>query len=572
MTIFDFSSVHDWAPLGNHLWQSTVCVGIAWVLTLALHKNRAAVRYWIWFAASVKFLIPFSPLVAFGGLFAWRTAPVAVQPQWSSAVVNVVQPFFATVSAPQPAVAPHAAFPINGILLGLWLCGAAIGVIFWLRCWRTMRAARRAATPLDLEVPIPVMSSPSQIEPGVFGILRPVLLLPAGIGDRLTREQLDAVVAHEMAHVRRRDNLTAAIHMVVETLLWFFPLLYWLRSRLVEEREQACDEQVLKLGGDPESYAEGIIEVCKSYVESPAACVSGISGSDLKRRIIRIVRGRPALKLTSGKKLLLTAAATSAIIGPLLFGIIAAPILGAQASPAAQASPSYDVTSVKVDPNGDTSKPVRSFEPPNGLAIENMTLDLMIREAYGVRSYQIVGAPGWVGEREYDVEAKLDDAEATKLAVLTKDGQRAERAKLLQSLLADRFKLAVHHETRQGPALALEVTKAGPKFAEAPPDSTKRAIVMGGGNLALNGAPMGTLVTLLSQVMGQTVLDHTGLTGTYALTIPWTPDEFQVTTDNADAAISIFTVLQEKLGLRMASIKAPMDMIVIDHVEEPSPN
>ena len=92
-----------------------------------------------------------------------------------------------------------------------------------------------------LAVGVPVLSSSSLLEPGIFGILRPVLLVPEGIQDHLTSAQLNAIVAHEMCHVRRRDNLTFAIHMAVETLFWFHPVVWWIGARLVEVRELACD-------------------------------------------------------------------------------------------------------------------------------------------------------------------------------------------------------------------------------------------------------------------------------------------------------------------------------------------
>src|ERR1700754_57843 len=101
------------------------------------------------------------------------------------------------------------------------------------------------------------MSSPELVEPGVFGVFRSVLVLPAGIEESLTPEQLSAVLAHELCHARRRDNLLGAIHMAVETLFWFHPLVWWIGPRLVEERERACDEQVLLQGNRPEAYAEG---------------------------------------------------------------------------------------------------------------------------------------------------------------------------------------------------------------------------------------------------------------------------------------------------------------------------
>ena len=107
------------------------------------------------------------------------------------------------------------------------------------------------------------MSAPGLVEPGVFGIFRPVLLLPEGIAERLDQAQLEAILAHELCHIRRRDNLTAAIHMAVQATFWFHPLVWWLGARLVDERERACDEEVLRLGNKPQVYAEGILNVCK---------------------------------------------------------------------------------------------------------------------------------------------------------------------------------------------------------------------------------------------------------------------------------------------------------------------
>ena len=114
-----------------------------------------------------------------------------------------------------------------------------------------------------------------------------MLLWPRSIGARLSDEQVEAILAHELAHVRRRDNLTAAIHMVVQSVFWFHPLVWWLGARLVDERERACDEDVIRLGSEPQVYAEGILKTCEFYVESPLACVSGVTGSDLKKRIER---------------------------------------------------------------------------------------------------------------------------------------------------------------------------------------------------------------------------------------------------------------------------------------------
>src|SRR6185312_6385012 len=160
----------------------------------------------------------------------------------------------------------------------------------------------RAASLTTLECAIPVCSTPLNLEPGVFGILRPVLLLPEGIRERLNDSQLQAIVAHELCHVRQRDNLTAAMHTVVEAVFWFYPAVWWIKNRLLEERERACDEAVLESRQEATVYAEGILNVCKLYAEAPMSCVARVTGSDLKKRIVRILSKQVARKLDLGRK------------------------------------------------------------------------------------------------------------------------------------------------------------------------------------------------------------------------------------------------------------------------------
>src|ERR1700720_2775532 len=110
------------ASLANHLWQSTLCAASAWLLTLALRKNRAAVRYWLWLAASAKFLVPFSLLVIAGGQLRWRAAPAIVESQFSFVVDEISRPFAVSAPAPRMAAAQTPNL-IPGVLLGVWLCG-----------------------------------------------------------------------------------------------------------------------------------------------------------------------------------------------------------------------------------------------------------------------------------------------------------------------------------------------------------------------------------------------------------------------------------------------------------------
>ena len=243
-------------------------------------------------------------------------------------------------------------------------------------------------------------------------------------------------------------------------------------------------------------------------------------------------------------------------------------------------APSYEVASIKID-HGDPNRPITWDETPDGLMISNVMLELLIRQAYGIQSYQIESAPEWASKEEYDISARIDDAETRHLRTLTKEQAQAERRLMLQALLADRFQLAVHHETKEGPVYALVVAKNGPKFQEAnPPTRPEMPISMGGGLLTFKGAPMSTLVRLTAQVIGRPVLDHTGLTGNYAFSLKWTPDEFDLPANAQQSGeisaeptgTSIFTVIQDQLGLKLESTKAPIDSLVIDQVSRPSPN
>ncbi len=325
MTLFDLT------PLANHLWQSTAFAGVAWVLTLALKRNRAAVRHAVWMAASVKFLIPFSLLIGLGGHFATRTALVSPQPPVAVVMEEISQPFAVPDTTPPAAFAPPARNRIPEILIGLWLAGFLAAGARWSQAWRRVHAIRRSARPLDLRLPIPAMSGLSRMEPGLVGIWKPVLLLPDGIAERLTPAQLEAVIAHELCHLRRRDNLTGALHMLVETIFWFHPLVWWMGSRLVAERERACDEETLR-NADPLSYAEGILEVCRLYAQAPAPAVSGISGADLRKRIESIMSGRRLKKLGFGMRILVAALCTFGVGAPITVGLLHPGLIHATAS------------------------------------------------------------------------------------------------------------------------------------------------------------------------------------------------------------------------------------------------
>jgi uncharacterized protein (TIGR03435 family) len=569
-------------PLANHLWQSTVFAAAAGLLTLALRKNRAQARHWLWLAASVKFLIPFSVLVDMGSHFGWHTAPPMAQSVLPSVIEQVSQPFAAPLPLPmmRAAIQPPSENLIPAILYAVWAMGFATLVVSWWLRWRRFREALRTASPVALPIsrlPIDmeVRTSPAFAEPGVFGVRRPILLLPSGIASHLTTQQLEAILAHELCHVRRRDNLAAAIHMTVEALFWFHPLVWWLGARLMEERERACDEEVLLLGAEPQAYAEGILKICEIYLQSPLPCVSGVTGANLKQRIEAIMSNRVAPKLNFAKKFALATAGLAALAAPVIVGIVNAPAIRAQSTQAAATK--FEVASVKpCDPkdmnhpagkSGGSGGPIRW--DPGSLSEECQTVENLVRDAYlryadgkpwvagavGVPATSqpeyfqcigcgsgrgglppvservfhqpIKGGPTWIGSAHYTIDAKAEGPAR----------QEMMRGPMMQALLEDRFKLKIHRENRAVPVYELTVAEGGPKLqphreGSCPgPDSfdpeTGKAsgqsfINMCGwlkigkdGGADINGTNMANLCRVLSDRSDRDVIDKTGLTGMF---------------------------------------------------------
>lgn len=302
----------------NHLWQSTVFAAALGLLTLMLRSNGAHVRYWLWLAASVNFLVPFSLFAALGARFA-PSAPPAGLVEWYGAMERIAEPLPAATSWTTALAA---------VLAGLWACGFVTVLAHRRRQGSALRAMLRGAEPgpalpVDHTRMLPVKYAREPVEPGLVGIYNPVLLLPQGINERLTKSELDAIVAHELCHLRRNDNLTASVHIVVEALLWFHPLVWWIGARLVEERERACDEAVLRCGHDSSTYAEGLLNVCEHYVARSLASAAGVSGADLKKRITAILRSGTMNELNIAKKCLLAAAAAAALFVPVIAGFLA---------------------------------------------------------------------------------------------------------------------------------------------------------------------------------------------------------------------------------------------------------
>lgn len=239
--------------------------------------------------------------------------------------------------------------------------------------------------------------------------------------------------------------------------------------------------------------------------------------------------------------------------------------------------PAFEVISIKPD---DGKLPPRVGRPPGGgLSGRGITATFLIGRAYDVKGFQITGGPSWIGREIYVIEAKPGENRKVPILNLYFNQRQKddEEFKLrIQSLLVDRFQLKIHKETREEQVYSLVVAKNGPKFKESKFNEGELEKGRVPGLRMLPNELIGTSVDIrllaeeLSRRLSRNVIDQTGLGGEYDFDLRWTPDAADG--DSAPDGPSIFTAVQEQLGLKLESGKAPVDVIVIDHIEKPSPN
>ena len=650
--------------LATHLWQSTLFVGVAALLTVLLRSNHARTRYAIWLAASVKFVVPFGVLAAIGRQFAWRTE-IASQEALAAAAA-IAAPFTAQDFSPSAVAAssiasPAAAVDFSTLLLAIWIAGGLLLLGVWCLRWRQLRAVLQAAKPVshgrELEIlrrverasgsrAMPLLISEGSLEPGIVGCLNPVILWPSDISHRMSDAQVEAILLHELAHVKRRDNLLALVHMCVQAVFWFHPVVWWIGARLVDERERACDEEVVRLGADPHQYAESILRTCEYAVESPLVCVAGVTGANLKRRITAIVGSHRAARLGGAKLALLTTVGLLVAVGPIVAGSLTTirvtadatdnapmrrfePSAGPQAesrslivmtrrrmdgpadetrladarrdrqtSAVASAPDStlkFEVASIKQLRNtGGDAVAIRSSLGgsirPGALFSHAGSIRALILRAYGIPFVQQIGGPDWIREDNYTINAKApEDLPATP------DNLSA----MIRALLADRFNLVVRQEEREVPIYALTLARSdkrlGPKLqlSTCPPPGSGQPPILppnqaglkweqgprcgqiqsGRGLMLVGGFPMTRLTDLLQFELGRPVVDRTGLMDSYVLEMSYTPQAVLGAGAGANSdAPSVFTAIQEQLGLKLESQRAPMQVLVIDGIQRPTEN
>jgi uncharacterized protein (TIGR03435 family) len=496
-------------------------------------------------------------------------------------------------------------------MISAWLAGVAVLLARSAGAWwrvralhqLALRAARskwqsagnRIAARLRIAPLVRVVELPHIDMPFVLGCVRPVVVLPIAAMSQLNVAQVEAILAHELAHVRRHDYLVNLLQTLVETLFFYHPAVWWLSERIREEREHCCDDVAVELCGDPVSYAEALTEL-ENWRAGGMSLVPAATGGALIKRVRRILQVTPSNQ---------TSPWTIAIV--LLAGMLFAAAALAQPQEAVDENVTFEVASVRPNTSPD-NKMMLGVQPGGRFNAVNVPLFALIRSAYALQEFQLVGGPDWIKTEKFDIVAKA----AQDFPVPVPGGPPSPGQLMLRSLLKERFKLAVRREAREMPIYALVRARQDGKLGaelkpstldcEAigaarlargekpePPKPGERPVCgirMGFGELAGGGFPLSNLASSLVQTVERTVVDKTGLSGPYDFYVKWTPDRLPPRPAGlpADQPIrmngvaidpngpSIFTALQEQLGLKLEASRGPVNVLVILSVERPTPD
>ncbi len=329
-----------WHLIANHLWQSTLFALLIFLALALLKHSPARARYAIWLIALAKFALPAALFIILfykiGFDFSGLLSP---HPASETAITQVAEPMpylytetFNDVVETQKHNEIYCGLTIVWFigfigLLGYWIGqrrNFAFAVNAGERVSQGKEAAslRRVKSWLLIKREVGLMVSPKIAEPGVWGTFRPIIVLPETMSETLTEEELDAVMMHEMIHLARWDNLVSNVQMFFCCLFWFHPLVWFIDKRLLVERESACDETVIELGGAHGIYAASLLKVLKFCLGLRVAGVSAASGSNLKRRIEKIMAHETHSRLALSHRALVLVVAAAVILFSLAAGIL----------------------------------------------------------------------------------------------------------------------------------------------------------------------------------------------------------------------------------------------------------
>jgi uncharacterized protein (TIGR03435 family) len=506
----------------------------------------------------------------------------------------------------------------TSIVRTVWMIGALIvlvRLVAGLRRLRTLRttgdrwndSAAQATVRQTTSRRVHLFLHPDLASPMTCGFLRPAIGLPIEARDWPTAELRQALI-HEIEHVRRADWLVMVLAKVACGLYWFHPLTWMAARRLHLESEYACDDAVVRVS-ERASYAQQLVSMARRLSEGVSRpALSMAERRDLARRVDAVLnRERPRAELQR-----LTAAISA--IAALVITLVIAPWRPVAILAHVQDMPPVsNVTTGKAAHRSvaalvplTSQAPLRfevvSIKPNNSLAgdrfiaaggsqfrVVNLPLKTIINYAYDLRDLEIVDAPQWTTSERFDITATYPGGSAPS---------PDDRRSMLQRVLAERFGLRIHRETRElpiyrlvkarddgrlGPALSVSDVDCVKWLAEKKPQFVGTGPVRPGGakpvcmivtnrNYIIAGTkPLSDLALGLESIVERRVVDATGLTGNFDITVRWTDAQPNVATANNDA-VSVFTALQEQLGLKLEPSRGPVDVVVIDSAQRPTPD
>jgi len=446
--------------------------------------------------------------------------------------------------------------------------------------------------------PVAVLIHADVAAPLTCGIVRPAIVLPAQAlawGDQEVRQAL----IHELEHIRRADWPIHIATRLVCAIYWFNPLVWIAWRQLSLEAERACDDAVLGIA-ERTAYAQQLVTLARRARTSPFPVMSMVSRSELAERISALLdeaQARGRLGFRRAATIVAFAGLLTAAVVPLR---ATAQALVQVRDPATL--PSFDVVSVKENKSGDTVQGSR--RQPGRIVITNVPLRLSLINYFGLQPQQLIGGPDWIDSTRYDIIAQFSGE-----MPLTEPGTVGPLQLMMQRMFAERFKLAVHTETREIPVYELRPARsdsalgsrvkpaatdceavmnamlksareggpsptAGPQLPDGRPACGMR---FGPGNrLVAGGTSMAALARTMSNLAGRIIVDKTGLMGAFDLELEFTPEPSAAGGQPAEVRDttlpSLFTALEEQLGLKLVPERTPVEVLVIDRVERPTEN
>jgi beta-lactamase regulating signal transducer with metallopeptidase domain len=346
-----------WPLLANHLWQATLFFLFALFISWSLNGAPARVRYSLWLVALTKFVLPCAAVVSLLKQAGIDLASIFTSENGGQARALAISPYLSPVASPHavlqitkstmPGIGSSAiSYAVTvqdqgnwyGVLALIWIVGCALLLGMWLRkisllssviksgkvvsSGRELETLQRVRSWLGLRRQVTLVISTEIAEPGVWSVFKPTVLLPEGISDRLNDHELETIMMHELVHVERWDNLIGIVQRIVCCLLWFHPLVWLLDRQLLAEREQSCDDTVIRLSGDSQIYASGIRKICRHSIGWELTGLSNVGGSDLKKRIKRIVEADIIRSPSALHRLLLGTVVAALIVLSAAVGLI----------------------------------------------------------------------------------------------------------------------------------------------------------------------------------------------------------------------------------------------------------